>query len=91
VKRLWPNDWEGRLIVLIMLGAVVLFAVLVWMLVLIPRARGADLPMHVRVMDAVNAGRWKQMCKGAARYDAMREAYELKRPDPCNGGKKWVR
>lgn len=28
--------------------------------------------------------RWKRMCQGSARYAAMREAYEMGRPQPCN-------
>jgi hypothetical protein len=27
--------------------------------------------------------RWARMCKGPARYDAMREAYELGAKQPC--------
>lgn len=27
--------------------------------------------------------RWKRMCAGSARYDAMREAYEMKKEQPC--------
>ena len=28
--------------------------------------------------------RWSRLCKGGAgRYDAMREAYDLGKPDPC--------
>lgn len=27
--------------------------------------------------------RWRNMCKGPARYDAMREAMEIGRPNPC--------
>ena len=27
--------------------------------------------------------RWKRMCQTSARYDAMREAYEMGRPQPC--------
>lgn len=27
--------------------------------------------------------RWNKMCQGAARYDAMREAYDMRRPNPC--------
>jgi hypothetical protein len=27
--------------------------------------------------------RWKRMCKGPERYDAMREAYERGMPQPC--------
>lgn len=34
--------------------------------------------------------RWKRMCKGPARYTAMGEAYDMRRPDPCNGSRKWV-
>lgn len=29
--------------------------------------------------------RWQKMCEGPARYDAMREAYAAKMPNPCNG------
>lgn len=35
--------------------------------------------------------KWKKLCKGAGRYDAMREAYERGKPDPCSGAKTWVR
>lgn len=27
--------------------------------------------------------RWARMCKGPMRYEAMREAFELGRPNPC--------
>ena len=30
-------------------------------------------------------------CEGSARYDAMREAYDRMRPNPCDGSKVWVR
>ena len=95
-RRLIPDTKEGRIIMGGMLLCMVLVLVLAWVLVSIPRpASGADL-MTVRLrqgrtMDAINAGRWREMCKGPARYDAMREAYELRMPDPCNGAKKWVR
>jgi hypothetical protein len=29
-------------------------------------------------------------CNTAARYDVMREAYERRLPNPCNGAKVWV-
>ena len=91
-RRLIPLTTEGKVIVAIMLMCAVLTAVLFFVLLSIPRsARGADLKLHTRAVDAINAGRWREMCKGAARYDAMREAYELRMPDPCNGAKKWVR
>jgi hypothetical protein len=35
--------------------------------------------------------RWARLCKGAGRYDAMREAYDLGKPDPCNGAVEWRR
>jgi len=30
-------------------------------------------------------------CDGSARYDAMREAYDRMKPNPCDGSKVWVR
>jgi hypothetical protein len=33
--------------------------------------------------DAYYERRWFKMCKGPARYDAMREAYELGKKNPC--------
>lgn len=27
--------------------------------------------------------RWKRMCKGSERYEAMREAFDLKKGNPC--------
>lgn len=33
--------------------------------------------------------RWRELCKGGGRYQAMGEAYEMGRPDPCNGAKEW--
>lgn len=36
--------------------------------------------------------RWKELCKGAGRYQAMSEAYAARKPDPCNANaKEWVR
>lgn len=32
--------------------------------------------------------RWATLCKGGGRYQAMAEAYEMGRPDPCNGAKR---
>lgn len=100
-RRLLPDDFEGKMIVGIMLMCVVLVVVLIGVLFHIPRVTGAEiaLPKIItegfgrpsRTVDAINAGRWREMCKGAARYEAMREAYELRKPDPCNGGKVWVR
>lgn len=38
------------------------------------------------------AAEWKELCKGAGRYAAMREAYEQRKPDPCNPkATRWVR
>ncbi len=35
--------------------------------------------------------RWARLCKGAGRYDAMREAYDLGKPDPCSAAYEWRR
>jgi len=35
-------------------------------------------------LDRQQAKRWKQLCKGGGRYQAMSEAYEAGKPDPCN-------
>ena len=92
-KRLIPDDPEGRFIFAAIMLCVVLVLVLVYVLTMIPRAAvGADMKVRTSAtVDAINYGRWKVMCKGPARYEAMREAYELRKPDPCNGAKQWVR
>ncbi len=33
--------------------------------------------------DKTQKQRWEEMCAGAARYDAMREASERGKPNPC--------
>jgi hypothetical protein len=38
-------------------------------------------------LDRQQAKRWKQLCKGGGRYQAMSEAYEARKPDPCNTSK----
>ena len=35
--------------------------------------------------------RWKELCKGGGRYEAMGEAYDMGRPNPCSGAKEWKR
>lgn len=35
-------------------------------------------------LDRQQAKRWKLLCKGAGRYQAMSEAHEAGKPDPCN-------
>ena len=36
------------------------------------------------------AKKWKKMCEGSARYDAMSEAYVLRKPNPCDPtAKEW--
>jgi len=35
-------------------------------------------------LDSQQAKRWKELCKGGGRYQAMSEAYEAGKPDPCN-------
>lgn len=35
-------------------------------------------------LDRQQVKRWKELCKGGGRYQAMSEAYEAGKPDPCN-------
>jgi hypothetical protein len=35
-------------------------------------------------VDRQQAKRWRELCKGGGRYQAMSEAYEAGKPDPCN-------
>lgn len=65
------------------------------------RARAADLEIvplgHSRLFTptitdsfgtytpAYYQRRWKKLCKGGGRYEAMSEAYELGMRDPCQG------
>lgn len=48
-------------------------------------ASSADLPLarFGTYSDAHLRKRWANLCKGGGRYQAMAEAYELGRPDPC--------
>ena len=34
-------------------------------------------------LDRQQAKRWKELCKGGGRYQAMIEAYSVSKPDPC--------
>lgn len=34
-------------------------------------------------LERAQAKRWRELCKGAGRYQAMSEAYEAGKPDPC--------
>jgi hypothetical protein len=34
-------------------------------------------------LDRQQAKRWKELCKGGGRYQAMSEAYSAGKPDPC--------
>lgn len=52
-------------------------------------AFAADLPLPSR--DSHRTRPVDPRCNTAARYDAMREAYELRLPDPCNGATRWRR
>jgi hypothetical protein len=40
-------------------------------------------PSDEKFGDQYYERRWKQMCQGSARYDAMREAYDLGKAQPC--------
>lgn len=42
-----------------------------------------DISKFGRYSRAYYERRWKRMCKGGARYDAMREAFEAGKPNPC--------
>lgn len=43
-------------------------------------------------LDRQQLKKWKELCKGAGRYQAMGEAYNAGKPDPCNPrAKEWVR
>lgn len=42
-----------------------------------------DVSGFGRYSDRYYARRWKRMCNGSARYAAMREAYEMHKPQPC--------
>jgi len=37
-----------------------------------------------KYLDKQQAKRWKLLCKGGGRYQAMSEAYQAGKPDPCN-------
>lgn len=57
------------------------------------RARAADLGLLPPTITnsfgtytpAYYKRRWKTLCKGGGRYQAMSEAYGLGMPDPCRG------
>jgi hypothetical protein len=49
-------------------------------------AHGADLAVPRK-----GSGFPDSRCYTAARYEAMREAYERRLPDPCSGARTWVR
>lgn len=42
-----------------------------------------DLTKFGRYGDAYYQRRWARMCKGSARYEAMREAWDLGKRQPC--------
>lgn len=43
-------------------------------------------------IDQQQSKKWKELCRGAGRYQAMREAYDAGKPDPCNPkAKEWTR
>ncbi|MDI1264033.1 MAG: hypothetical protein PS018_12335 [bacterium] len=42
--------------------------------------------------DHAQLKRWRSLCRGGGRYQAMSEAYEARKPDPCNPmAKEWSR
>lgn len=48
-----------------------------------PVHESSSLDRFGRYGDAYYLRRWKRMCAGSARYDAMREANDLGKPNPC--------
>jgi len=77
----WPRDNDpdrSGLWQLVLLVTVVVIVVCV-----VVTAFAADLPVRRRVPDP--------RCNTGARYEAMREAYERRLPDPCNGATIWRR
>jgi hypothetical protein len=73
------------------IGAAALFAFVLF-IDYVPRAYGAELSVPVidgpidkfgRYGDRYYQRRWKRMCAGPARYDAMREANDLGKRNPC--------
>lgn len=43
-------------------------------------------------LDRQQLKKWKDLCKGGGRYQAMAEAYEARKPDPCNPkAREWQR
>lgn len=54
---------------------------------IIVSARGADIAVSRKGSGVAPDPR----CYTAARYQAMREAYDLRLPDPCSGARVWVR
>lgn len=83
----WPSDgdpdrsgmWQFVLLVTVVVVAVCI-AVTVF---------AADKPLPSRVDPRTRPT--DARCNTAARYDAMREAYEKRLPDPCSGARTWVR
>jgi hypothetical protein len=63
--------------------AIVMAVVLVMQMV-----HGAELPLPSRTESRRPTD---PRCNTAARYDAMREAYQLRLPDPCSGARTWTR
>lgn len=50
-----------------------------------------DVSKFGRYDDAYMRRRWRRMCQGSARYQAMGEAYDARKPDPCSNAKTWMR
>lgn len=87
--------WTGRawlLTILFSLGMLVGGLLLFWLI--IQPTRGTELAVPARPIDGDISRfgtysqqylerRWRRMCSGPARYDAMREAYERGLPQPC--------
>lgn len=68
---------------------VIAMTIVVTAICLAVTAFAADLPLPSR--DSHRTRPVDPRCNTAARYDAMREAYELRLPDPCNGATRWRR
>lgn len=87
-----------------LLALAMLLIVIIFTMALMAGTKAADLPIQPdrpesndlnrfgRYSDAYYQRRWKRMCKGGGRYVAMSEAYDGRKPDPCQpGAKEWRR
>lgn len=82
-------------LLLFMVASVALVGFFFWMALAPEPVFGAvSQPAFGTYSDAYMARKqwrlWKQMCKGSARYQAMWEAHDAGKPNPCTGDRHWV-